>query len=72
MLPTILDAWAKVAADPKAQYTFLSYAPLIKMKLVAVALIKVDPVWKIHWAFGSLLPSRVTDDADRNIELLEQ
>jgi hypothetical protein len=48
MLPTNDDEYPMKADVPRAQNTFCSLAPLIRMKLVVVAVVRLVAAWKIH------------------------
>jgi hypothetical protein len=58
-----------VAEDPTCQKTLHACAPLMRMTTVAVAVVSLDPIWKMKTAFGLFWPSRTmvpvitTDDA---------
>jgi hypothetical protein len=59
MLPTKIVAEPSVADDPITQNTPHGCAPFMRMTCEAVAVVRVDPIWKMNTAFGFPWPSRV-------------
>lgn len=50
----------RVAELPISQMTFLAVAPLMRSTWLAVAVVRVDPIWKIQSALGSPWASSVS------------
>jgi hypothetical protein len=71
MLPTKIVAEPSVADDPTAQNTPHGCAPFARMTFAAVAVIRVDPIWKMNTAFWFPWPSRVNVPVMK-AELLKQ
>lgn len=68
---TVMEIWARtlpaksvsvprVAELPISQMTFLAVAPLMRSTWLAVAVVRVDPIWKIHLALRSPWASSVS------------
>ena len=73
MVPTKLDEYPIEALVPRAQKTFLAWAPLISLKDVAVAVDRVEDAWNTHWASVLLRASRVTVAAEKvSVPVAEQ
>ena len=60
MVPTKLVSVPSVAELPTCQKTLQGEAPLIRTTLLADAVVRVEPIWKIHTALGSPAASRVS------------
>ncbi|MDQ1029612.1 hypothetical protein QF035_007194 [Streptomyces umbrinus] len=59
MVPTNLELVPSVAELPTFQNTLQGCAPLTRTTLLAEAVVRVDPAWKMKTAFGSPLALRV-------------
>jgi hypothetical protein len=69
-VPTKLDAVPKVAEEPTCQNTLQAWAPFIRAIELALAVVRVDPAWKMNTAAGSFSASSVSTPVSP-IELAE-
>jgi hypothetical protein len=60
IVPLKLDAVPRVAELPTCQNTLQAWAPLVRMMLLAEAVIRVEATWKINTELGLPWPSRVS------------
>ncbi|KAL5394604.1 hypothetical protein PMIN02_004825 [Paraphaeosphaeria minitans] len=60
MLPAKTVAVPSVAEVPTCQKTLHACAPLMRMTDEAVAVVRVDPIWKTKTVFGSFCASRTS------------
>jgi hypothetical protein len=60
MEPLKLDAVPRVAELPTCQNTLQAWAPLVRMMLLAEAVIRVDATWNTNTELGLPCPSRVS------------
>ncbi len=69
-VPTKVEFVPRVADEATCQKTLQAWAPLIRFTLLADAVVRADPTWKIKTAFGFPCPSNVnvpvrpSDDAE--------
>jgi hypothetical protein len=59
-VPTNVVPVASVAELPTCQYTWQGLAPRMSATVLLLAVMRVDPAWKMKTAFGSFSASRVS------------
>ena len=69
IFPLKIDVVPRVAELPTCQKILAALAPPARTTCVPAIVVSVDPIWKIHVAFGSPWASRVTFPADNITEL---